>query len=139
MRVVFVFLRDAAEDQVARFLSRAYPFQEGPPWIIDVAGDPCVYIHFYRAAGKDFEPRTWSRVVASLGTEPPVGLAADVSGRHPGDPELLAFVRAILGRFEGVAVDEYTDHCWKLDEIISGMRVQEHPFFDYRGWARVNP
>jgi len=68
------------------------------------------------------------------GGEPAVGVIADVSGRHPGDEQVAAFVSGLLARFAGAAMDEYTTHLWSLAELRGGHRVQEHPFFDYSGW-----
>lgn len=58
----------------------------------------------------------------------------DISGKIPGDAEVLKIVNFILAKFEAVAQDDYTDHCWNLDEIRSGEKKDNHPFFDYDGW-----
>ncbi len=72
--------------------------------------------------------------VQRLGWEPSVSVQVGVSGRHEGGDQVRAFARGLLGEFEGVAQDEYTDHCWSREQILAGERVQGHPFFDYQGW-----
>ena len=134
MRSVIVHLRDTTEQEVAGFLQRTYPFQQGPPWIAHVAGDACLYIDFYRDGPSEHEPKEWAGILASFGGEPSVSVGADVSGRHPGDEQVRDFVGALLGRFGGAAQDDYTNHLWSLEEIVTGHHVQGHAFFDYLGW-----
>ncbi|HEY9776997.1 MAG TPA: hypothetical protein V6C81_24745 [Planktothrix sp.] len=70
----------------------------------------------------------------TLGFDPAIVVTATVSGRHPGDREVRSFVLAILQRFDGVARDDYSDHCWTSAEIASDALAFGHPFFDYSGW-----
>lgn len=65
-----------------------------------------------------------------------VSVIADVPGRIPGDEEVRLFVEVMLRQFQGVAWDDYSAHCWTLDEIKAGHLVSGHPFFDYEGWCR---
>ncbi len=75
----------------------------------------------------------------ALGRRPELSVVADVSGRVPGDVEVRAFVECLLTRFQGVADDEFAEHCWTLSEIRSGAKVQGHHFFDYEGWHLQHP
>jgi hypothetical protein len=134
MDSVVVHLRDATEKQVTDFLGCAYPFQQGPPWIFEQSGDACLYINVYSEARQEYEPQVWAGVVAALGAEPTVSVIADVSGRHKGEGQERVFVRTMLSQFRGVALDEYTDYCWTLEDIISGKRIKGHSFFDAPGW-----
>ena len=133
MRSVFVYLRETTEADVAAYLDRAYPAQR-EPWLVTSAGDPCLYINFYRDAPREFEPEDWANLVQRFGGEPAVGVMADVSGRHPGDEQAFDFVTDLLSSFSGAAQDEYTVHLWSLDELRTGYHVSGHPFFDYKGW-----
>jgi hypothetical protein len=131
VRSVFVHLRDATENEVAEFLQRTYPFQQGPPWICDAAGDPCLYIDFYRDRLREMEPEDMVALATALGGEPATSVVADVSGRHYGDEQVRSFVTTMLGKYAGVAQDEYTKHCWTAAEVLSGFQVEGHRFFDY--------
>jgi hypothetical protein len=127
-------LRSTTEDRVAQFLQRIYPAQEGPPWVCDIAGEPYLYIDFYRDGPIEMEPENWASLVNALGGDPVVSVVADVSGRNPGDVQVRSFIEAMLGQFEGLAQDDYTCHCWTAEEVRSGCTVHGHAFFDYRGW-----
>ncbi|MEW4568758.1 hypothetical protein AB1L88_12905 [Tautonia sp. JC769] len=98
------------------------------------AGDPCLYVNFYRDVSREFDPENWSDLVQRFGGEPAVVVMADVSGRHPGDEQVFDFVTDLLSRFSGSAQDDYTEHLWSLDELRAGFQVSGHPFFDYIGW-----
>ncbi len=134
MRNVMVFLRDTREDAVTEYLAHAYPFQPGPPWIMDVDGDPVLLIDIYRSLEEPWNDDVRKAIVRSLGGAPTVGIGADVSGRHPADEQARAFACGLLTAFEGVALDDFSDHCWSCEQIMTGHRVHGHPFFDYRGW-----
>jgi hypothetical protein len=136
MRSIFVHLRDASESEVAAFLQETYPFQQGPVWISEVVGDACLYIDFFRPDQDGGVPSEWDDIARDFGEVPTVNVIADVSGRHPGDEQIRGLVTALLARFNGAATDGYTCHMWSLDEIVSGHRVEGHPFFDYNGWYR---
>jgi hypothetical protein len=134
VRSILVHLREATEAEVATFLARQYPAQPGPPWILERSGDPVLCIDFYGDLNQEFEVEDYFRLLEHLGGDPSVSVIADVSGRHPGDTEVVQFVRTLLQEFAGVAQDEYTSHCWTLEEVLAGHQVQAHPFFDYLGW-----
>jgi hypothetical protein len=131
MRAVIVHLKDASEAEVARLLSQNYVQQEGGPWLCKTAGNVCLYIQFYYDVRIEEGSEGFERLVRDLGFTPAVSVIANVSGRHPGDEEVRSLVSTILQRYEGRAVDEFSDHCWTLQEVISGQLVQGHSFFDY--------
>ena len=142
MRTIFVHLLEATEEQVASFLTEAFPSQKGSPWIVAVAGDPCLYIRFCRNWQAESEPQEIECLRAALGGDPSVSLSADVSGRHPGDAEVREFVFLVLSEFDGVAEDEFTEGFWTKAEIVAGRRKPSNLssrqegliFFDYRGF-----
>ena len=131
MRSVIIHLQDATANEVVQFLQSKYPFQQGPPWICDVAGDPCLFIDFYRDRLTEFEAEDLAALTTVLGKEPVISVIADVSGRHCGDEQVYSLVVTMLERFAGVAQDDYTQHYWICTEIKSGSRVQGRRFFDY--------
>jgi len=138
MRTVVVHLRNATQALIEDFLARTYTRQKGPPWICDVDGDPCLYIHIYRDMELEFEPEEIAQLRDELGGEPTVSIAADVSGRHEGGKQVREFVFKLLTEFEGLAEDEYTKGFWTLDEVMSKSKKRdrasgrERTFFDYR-------
>ena len=134
MRSVLIYLTHATEPEVADWLQQRYPLQQGPPWIAERVGDAVLYIDIYRDLDTEFEVETYFSLLECLGAEPTLSIIADVSGRHPGDTEVYELVCSALSAFEGVAQDEYTDHCWSLEEIEQAQQREGHPFFDYRGW-----
>ena len=141
MRSIFLHLRGATKAEVNHLLQRICRTGKGPEWVFDVGGESYLYIDFYLDGRREFEPEDWAALVESLGGDPAVSLIVDISGRHPGDRELKEFVSAVLSKFDGFAQDEYTTHCWTLQEIASGHQEEGHPFFDYLGWhnKRQNP
>ena len=67
--------------------------------------------------------------------QPSAYVQIDISGQTPGDREVWEAVIGLLGAVPGsVAQDDYTDHLWTRREIVEGILVHGHPFFDYRGW-----
>ena len=129
VRSVIVHLSDAAEDEVARFLQVTFPFQQGPPWICDISGDPCLWIDFYRDRLTEFEPEEIAELSNALGKGPRTSVVAEVSGRHAGDEQVRYFVTTLLSKFSGLACDDFTAHYWTGAEVSSGFNGQQ--FFDY--------
>ncbi len=134
MRSILVHFRSASEEEVIAFLKRTYPFQPGPPWILDKAGDAAVYIDIYEDLNTEFEVEAYFALLECLGGEPSVSVQADVSGRHKGDEEARLVACTLLDAFDGIVQDEYTDHCWTAEQIRNNHMAQGHSFFDYEGW-----
>ncbi|MHB1083058.1 MAG: hypothetical protein ACYC67_26935 [Prosthecobacter sp.] len=99
-------------------------------------GEATLYIRFYDDLELEAEPQDLEELKVSLGRLPDVSVMADVSGRIPGDEEVRLFVELMLRHFQGVAWDDYTTHCWTLDEIKAGHLVSGHSFFGDEGWYR---
>jgi hypothetical protein len=55
----------------------------------------------------------------------------DISGRVPGDLEVMECANHILGKFNGLAQDDYSDELWTFDEIKDRVIKSGHCFFDY--------
>jgi hypothetical protein len=66
----------------------------------------------------------------------PLAWVVGISRIHDGTPELLDLIKAILSEIPAYVTDNFTDHLWTYEEIVSNTKVQGHSFFDYRGWSR---
>jgi hypothetical protein len=111
----------------------------GEEWMCCDHGDPVLYVHAPQsfvqwAEGEGLSAHERQEIERAAGGALALSLLVDVSGRHPGDAEVRALAVALLSRFRGFVMDEYTDHLWTLDEIAAGHQVQGKGFFDYRGW-----
>ncbi len=126
MRSVIVHLRKATEQEITKFLSETYPFQEEPPWICLANGDACLYINFNSHNKADLK-----ELATALGYQPAMSVMADVSGRHAGYEEVHSFVSALLKKFDGAVQDDNSEHFWTLDEIDSGHLTGGRRFFDF--------
>lgn len=137
MRSVFVFLRSAEQPEVERWLSENYTFHARPQaeWTMDVSGYPYLQaIQFDDAWRCESEPEAWQKFVQRFGGEPSCFIVADVTGRYEADEQVRSFVLSILGRFDGVVMDNYTEHGWTRSEVESNCLIQGHPFCDTLGW-----
>ena len=132
--VCFLYLRNGDEKTLGNFCNKSVPGKR--PWIVSVDDDPCLYIDFYNEARQAFEADEWSALAEALGGEPAVSLGVDGSGRHARDQQVKEFLSAVLSKFHGVVQDDYTRHCWTLQEVLSGHEEEGHPFFDYNGWYK---
>jgi hypothetical protein len=110
------------------------------PWVIDAADpsdSPAIYVSIATTtdelAGlyRDWEPSDVEALRAALGHLPEWCVSCDVSGRIPGDAEIRSLVLDLLAD-GGVAVDDYSDHCWTRAEIVEDRAVDGLRFFDYR-------
>ncbi|MGC4072344.1 MAG: hypothetical protein QM760_07485 [Nibricoccus sp.] len=131
MRSVFILFKEASRAEVARSFDAKFA-RNGRSWI---SGES-VYIGFYDDAEVEFEPELLGSVRSLSERKAIVAVMADISGRIPGDEEVLSFCSQILGEFSGWAMDDYSDHLWSIDEIRSKSLHAGHPFFDYNGWHK---
>ena len=130
MRAIDVFLRDTTRDAVAAVLNSVYPGQRDP-WVKLVDDDPRLWIRFSTEDWPGVDHECWEGPFHDqFGGEPAVAITADISGRHPGKEQVLEFVSLLLGRFDGMANDDYTDRLWTLAEIVADVRHNGFPFFD---------
>jgi hypothetical protein len=84
----------------------------------------------------DWEPSAMERLTAALGRLPDWSVVGDISGRIGAEDEVRAFVLELLGD-GGVALDDYSDHCWTASEIDEDRTAEGLRFFDYRaGFGR---
>ena len=148
MRSIVIFFPTATgEELTARLNDFAVP-AIAQQWVFPETQRPVLYI--YTLVGEQtedharyVEPSDWAALVRALGRSPHSIVGVDVSGRVDGTAELKSLLEALLEEFPGVVQDDYTEHCWTLDEISRGDSFDGHPFFDTVGWyeagKRRNP
>jgi hypothetical protein len=139
MRSVFVFPR-ADLERVKRELTRLARVERDGKWLIDAADpadSPAIYVCIETTADdlaplyRDWEPSAVEALRAALGDVPAWSVSCDISGRVPGDVEIRALVLELLAE-GGVALDDFSDHCWTAAEIAEDRVVDGLRFFDYR-------
>ncbi|MEV4431068.1 hypothetical protein ACN9M0_00965 [Streptomyces sp. R-07] len=128
MRTVFVFPAGESTATAAR-LDRLMRGQDGY-WT-----DGKLYIDLEDEQDgllfTDWEPEDIRLVDSALGHHPTWALQVDVSGRIDGTAEIRSFLSHIL-EAGGVAIDDYSEHCWTLEEINTECKVDGLGFFDFR-------
>ncbi len=130
MRSVFVYLKNVDKAKVVVALDKICD-QRGAlldGWICLTKGTPVLYVDFYTDLEIEFEPDDWTRLIDSLGCKPSVSVTANVSGRHNGRPEVIAFLKALLDKFEGVVQDD-SESIWTMQEVLSGDIKEGRGFF----------
>ncbi|MDA0172155.1 hypothetical protein OJ998_23835 [Solirubrobacter taibaiensis] len=139
MRTVFVFPRAPFDETIQRVQRLAAPTQ-AHPWIINSAPkrrqNPAIYVDLATTNDSsplycDWEPEAMHALATALGALPYWAVTCDITGRIPGDEQIRAFVLALI-EDGGVAMDDYSDHCWSADDIVSNRRVDGLKFFDYQ-------
>jgi hypothetical protein len=121
MRSVFVFPR-AEQEAVRDLLSRL----ETPDMSVTMIPSPEDPTPLYR----DWQPSDIRSLEAALGVLPSWCVVCDVSGGIAGDEEIRRVVLELLAD-GGVAVDDYSEHCWTAEEIAGDATVDGLKFFDY--------
>ena len=148
MRSIFMYFPAATGEELAARLDDFAVLSVAQEWVFPERGRAVLYI--YTLVGeqtmelaREFEPPDWAALVRTLGRPPLAIVVADVSGQVDGTAEVKSLIEALLGAFSGVAQDDYTEHCWTLEEIRRGDSFEGHPFFDTNGWyeddKRRNP
>ncbi|MER6475055.1 hypothetical protein [Streptomyces filamentosus] len=131
MRSAFVFPDGGPTATVAR-LDRLMPGKDGY-W-----SDGKLFVDFmddqegHLFAGWD--PEDVRLLDSALGHRPSWALLVGVSSHIDGTAEIRAFVSHVL-EAGGVALDDYSDHCWTLEEIDAECKVDGLGFFDFRTHA----
>ena len=127
-------MRGPDEATISGFLSAFCPTNGTDQWLLRVGSDPALFIRIYRDLEHEAEPDDLHHLMRLLKGRPTVSLSIGVSGRHPGDAEVRAFVTRVLESFTaGVVEDDFSSpHYWSLKEIQEGTSVNGFKFFDYR-------
>ncbi len=140
MRSILLHLKNTTQAEVTAHLDQECRHRSlsgrNKQWSWCTEEEPVLYIGFINAA-QDLGAEDLEIVRQALGSEPSVTIAVDVSGQSGGDAEVPDFISYVLLAFEGVAQDDYTSHVWYLDEILSEVQKEGHPFFDYLGWHKA--
>lgn len=129
MRTVFFAFKGTTREELSLFIStigeRNSPPQE--EWWV---AQPGFYFRFYdELAAEDDDGPLQAALTDALGQLPDVCVSVDISGRIQGYEEICALAEAFLGRFSGIAFDDYSVHCWTLEEIRSDARPEGRKFF----------
>jgi hypothetical protein len=137
MRSVYFHLIDVSQFQVAKYLYAISDPSGDDNWSFPRdAAPPVLFVGFNEDLQAEAEAEDLQLLTAALGKLPDVVVMADVSDRAPGSIEVMDFAQLLLGKFRGVAWDDYTTHCWTLPQIQSGTKVLGHAFFDFAGWQQ---
>lgn len=136
MRSVFVFFNQIDRDGVKECLDSLCTNYENREWVYFKQGDPVLYITFDQnnlINELRCEERQDTQEFLTLLEERRLNLVLiiNISGRHPGNEEVLVLLQTIFKKHEGVALDDHTSHAWTLEEITNGYRYQNLTFFDY--------
>ncbi len=118
MRTVFIHLKTATAGEVRAFLEEKFPSQY-EPWVYWAGDDPCLYIDFYNEAAEEFSDSALADIKKKFGAIPSTSLMVDVSGRHHGHSEVRDFISLMLGEFDGLVQDDWSERFWTLDEVFS--------------------
>ncbi|WP_371634644.1 hypothetical protein OHB11_00925 [Streptomyces zaomyceticus] len=129
MRSVFVFPAGERAETVA-LLDRHLKQQRHPwtlesnLWIdIDDEQTGCLF--------SDWDPGDVTVLDGAIGHHPMWAVQIDISGRVDGTAEVHQMVALLLER-GGVAMDDYSEHPWTLQELQSGAVINGLRFFDFR-------
>jgi hypothetical protein len=129
---VFAF-PDLTADEAETLLEAAGERQDPSPdldlgaeWVVD----DCLYARVERDGAQlwaDWAPKEVDRLDRQLGRLPTWGLVIDVSGRVDGRAEVTRLLRRLLAT-GGVALDDYSEHAWSLQEIEAGTAAESRSF-----------
>lgn len=135
MRSVFFHLTNTSREEFTEWF-RSIAGSENPGhWCFPLPPEsPVLWIYFAGDLLLECEPEEIAPLVAILGGLPSLIVMVDVSSRVPGTVEVQTIAGHILRKYQGVAWDDHTTHCWTLNEILNGFLVEGHPFFDCEGW-----
>ena len=129
MRSVYVFARVTSEE-LGSYLDSLVPRRgAAEQWLYPDPDKKILYIQITDDLYDELEPETLEEVLAHFGGERVTCLSIDVSGRYPGEEEVKEIVSMLLRRFEGIAMDDWSEHLWTLEEIVSGRRWNGQRFF----------
>jgi hypothetical protein len=137
MRSVCFHLVDVTRKQVAGFLSTIADSNGIDEWCLPRGSEsPTLFLDFYDELESQADPKELAVLKATFGRMPDVVVMVTISPRIAGDAEVASLANVLLQTFRGTVWDDYTTHCWTLDQIKSGTKVFGHPFFDYAGWQK---
>ncbi|RFC78251.1 hypothetical protein [Streptomyces sp. AcE210] len=128
MRSVYVFPAGESTATAAR-LDRLMPGKDGY-W-----SDGKLFIDFMDEQDDHlfvgWTPEDVRLLDSALGHRPTWALLVSVSSHIDGTAEIRALLSHVL-EAGGVGVDDYSDHCWTLEEIDTECKVDGLGFFDFR-------
>jgi hypothetical protein len=129
MRSVYVFVR-ASSDALRAYLESLAPrVGQAEQWIYPNTAKKVLYIEVVDDLYDELEPETVKALLARFGGERVRCVCIDVSRHHSGGSEVEDVVLGLLRMFDGVAMDDGSEHLWTLEELEAGQTYQEHRFF----------
>ena len=134
MRSVFLLFESQLSKSVIKFLDEYCGTANGKSpdrqWIVLCDNDPCLYVYESPLCEDDLAFEDGIPPLYSLMEEPTVWMV-DVSGRHDGTKEVMKLAAALLLNFPLYLMDDYTNHCWTLEEITGNKIIEGRCFFDH--------
>jgi len=139
MRSIYIFL-NYSKESIATFLSSNFESNYKKQWLMNKENDPVLYIEidYDRVLLNDLEINEIEELKTIFNDFSFQIITIDISGRYHGEEELLRFLKTLFSRFEAFVMDDYSEHLWTSKEIFSGIKVNNHKFFDYDGWYAEN-
>lgn len=132
MRTVIFHLKDTTSQEVGQRLDEFARLNIMGEWRYPreaVGADWVLNIRFYDELLNEVEEDLADDLESALGQMPDVSVSAEVSGRFSGEKEIQQLATYLLSQFQGVAWDDYTEHCWTLAEIQQQVLVEGRTFF----------
>jgi hypothetical protein len=126
MRSVFFYINATKAECISQIEIHYKTGAHG--WINDTE---TIFIDFWNGYDQELEYETWQMLNDKLGENKFICVMADISGRTPGDAEVLLLADHMLGKFYGLAQDDYSDDLWTYEEIKHRKIKSGHYFFDY--------
>lgn len=134
MDIAFIFPVGERAETVAA-LDRHVP-QRGTEWCMDGVAIS-VADEQDDALFSDWEPEDIEALDTALGYHPTWAVWVDIFSRIEGAVTIRRLAALLLER-GGVAMDDYSDHPWTLDEIESRAVIDGLRFFDYRTYYEIH-
>lgn len=129
MRSVFVWVRATPAKLRACLDELAHRQGTTEQWLYPDSIQSILYIQPTDELYDELEPETQAALDARFDGRRVSCLSIDVSGRCDGEREVREVVSALLRRFDGVAMDDWSEHLWTLEEIDSGKKWEDRRFF----------
>lgn len=129
MRSVYVFIPTTVKELRSHLDSLTPRVRDVNQWLYPNATEKVLYIEIADDVHDELEPETAETLLRQFGGERVRCVSIDVSSRCPGEHEIREIVLGLLHRFGGVAMDDWSDHLWTLDEIKTGLRCEGRHFF----------
>ena len=137
MRSVIIFIENKSKYEIEKLLDVITMYKQKNPWCIFYKNtdDPVLYINidYDNSIKNSLEIMELVKNDQSI-LEKHELIMIDISGRHNGYDELVEFLEKLFKDTSGYVADDYTDYLWNIKEIIDNKKIDNHYFFDTKGW-----